>query len=767
MFTQNKAETLNSLRGKFQKILILPQFTIKQFEWKNDSSNCLKKLALHSWSEQPLIVRSSSSLEDCEQSSSAGHFSSYLNVVGKQALFNKINKLMDEYKNSSADNAVFIQPMLKDVMLSAVAFTKIPPSGAPYYVINYDDTTGMTDTVTSGKTNTSKIFYCHRSQKTKRGNFWHEAISLFRKLEHTFQNDALDIEFAMTQDHTLVLFQVRPLVIHPQTPEEPDLLPLVTMLKNKSEQQSHLLGDHKIYGIMPDWNPAELIGIHPKPLALSIFQELISDEIWAESRYQYGYRDVRGIPLILSFAGHPYVDVRASFNSFIPRHLNDLIAEKLINYYLDSLRKNPSHHDKVEFEIVISCFTFDLPAKLDQLQAEIPNFSKPERILFEDSLRTLTNRITHFEKGLWKVSEKQLSILQQHYLNISLSQADPLTKMRTLIQDGKKYGTLPFAGLARAAFIAMEMLRSLVTLNIIDLLTYQNFLQNIKTISFELTHDLHTIGKSSFLKKYGHLRPGTYDILIQRFDESADSYFDFSKQQTPINLNPPPFSLTSQQKMQINNLLKQHRIQHSAESLFAFITAAIKGREFAKFLFTKNISSVLQLIEEYGQHYGISREECAFLKIKDIFQFSKNNVREKVKAHVEEEKQKYTTSQQLHLPPLIFNEKDLFSFHLSQQVPTYVSSKRVKASITQVDDVEIKGKIVFIHSADPGYDWIFTKNIAGFVTCYGGANSHMTIRAAEMNLPAIIGAGQCLYQKWQKYKILDIDCANRKVTPIT
>ena len=35
---------------------------------------------------------------------------------------------------------------------------------------------------------------------------------------------------------------------------------------------------------MPDWNPAEMIGIKPKALALSLYQELITDFIWAKKR---------------------------------------------------------------------------------------------------------------------------------------------------------------------------------------------------------------------------------------------------------------------------------------------------------------------------------------------------------------------------------------------------------------------------------------------------------------------------------------------------
>jgi len=588
---------------------------------------------------------------------------------------------------------------------------------------------------------------------------------MLKELELICQNNALDVEFAITQDHSLVIFQVRPLIIHCKKILNPDFLSLTTFLKAENNNQSRLLGAKRIYGIMPDWNPAELLGIRPKPLALSIFQELISNNIWAESRYQYGYRDVRNIPLIHSFGGQPYVDVMASFNSFIPRELENPLAEKLINYYLNTLQKHPLLHDKVEIEIVLSCFTFDLSNKLDQLQEEIPTFSKLERTQLEESLKNLTNRITHFEKGLWRASLQELSILRQKYQQVASCSADLLTKMRCFLCDGKNYGTLPFAGIARSAFIALQMLRSLLKMNIIDQSTYCAFLQNLQTIRSQLTDDLYLLSKRDFLKKYGHLRPGTYDILSQRYDEAADIYFDFSKRQISKKPKEPPFSLTLQQIGRINQLLQKHRIQHTAKTLFSFFADAIRGRELAKFMFTKNVSAILKLVEEYGQRYGIDRKECAFLNITDILHIS-SRPDQTLKYLVEEGKEKYALSERLYLPPLIFDETDLFSFHLFEQKPNFITLKRICAPKTEIDDDNIKGKIVFIHSADPGYDWIFSKQIAGFITCYGGVNSHMAIRAAELNLPAIIGAGQSLFLQWRQHKILDIDCANKKVIPI-
>jgi phosphoenolpyruvate-protein kinase (PTS system EI component) len=39
----------------------------------------------------------------------------------------------------------------------------------------------------------------------------------------------------------------------------------------------------------------------------------------------------------------------------------------------------------------------------------------------------------------------------------------------------------------------------------------------------------------------------------------------------------------------------------------------------------------------------------------------------------------------------------------------------------------------------------------------------MAIRANELGLPAVIGAGEVLYRKWAAAQMLNIDCANRRV----
>ena len=88
---------------------------------------------------------------------------------------------------------------------------------------------------------------------------------------------------------------------------------------------------------------------------------------------------------------------------------------------------------------------------------------------------------------------------------------------------------------------------------------------------------------------------------------------------------------------------------------------------------------------------------------------------------------------------------------------------RVVPVASLVKDDALNGAIVLIENADPGYDWLFGRKLAGFVTTYGGANSHMAIRAAEFGLPAAIGVGEVKMDALAKAEIVELDCAARRI----
>ena len=77
-----------------------------------------------------------------------------------------------------------------------------------------------------------------------------------------------------------------------------------------------------------------------------------------------------------------------------------------------------------------------------------------------------------------------------------------------------------------------------------------------------------------------------------------------------------------------------------------------------------------------------------------------------------------------------------------------------------------ENKIICIEGADPGYDWVFTKNIAGLITKFGGANSHMAIRSAEYGIPAAIGCGEQTFDRIIAAKRCLIDGLGKRLEPL-
>jgi len=741
--------------------------------WKTNKARVLNEILKNKWSEDTLIVRSSAINEDTSEDSNAGKYVSVKEVRGTEQLETAIEKVYKSFEDGSDDNQIFVQPQLENIKLSGVAFSKDVQTGAPYIVINYDDESGSTDSVTSGKTNKLKTFYLYRYEKINLTGDIKKIVSLVYELESIFKSEFIDVEFAITKNNELYLFQVRPLVVacNPFVDKNEHIAALQNLawkIKNANKPQPNILGSEVVYGVMPDWNPAEIIGIRPRPLALSLYKELITDNVWAYQRDNYGYRNLRSFPLLQSFYGIPYVDVRVDFNSFIPSDIDDELAEKLVNYYLDKLIKTPTFHDKVEFEIVYSCYTFDLAYKLHELSKL--GFSKHDCEQISASLRNLTNKIIHDEYGYWKQDLDKVSVLEKRHQAIYSSDVDLVSKIYWLIEDCKRYGTLPFSGLARAAFIAVQLLHSLIKLKILTLDEYETFMQSLETVSSKMTRDFCELNHNEFLKKYGHLRPGTYDILSSRYDEEPDKYFDWAKRKKVSILQSAKFKLTLKQKKQIDYLLKEHRVDCTAIGLFNFIKSAIEGREYAKFVFTKSLSDAISLLKELGKKCTITPEDLSYCDINCISKLYSScmDVDSLLKDSIVKGREQYQFTSQIILPPVICNEKGVFAFYMPDSEPNFITMKKASGGkVFHTDSKEeMPGNVLFIPNADPGYDWIFSHDIAAFITMYGGANSHMAIRAAELGIPAAIGVGEGIYNRLSVSKKVEIDCANKQLTII-
>jgi phosphohistidine swiveling domain-containing protein len=762
-----KATTLAALAPNLTRARVLPLHIITVGLWRKARQACLDCVPPDLLGST-LIVRSSARSEDQVGTSMAGKFLSVPNVVGLPALVEAIDQVITSYGSSVIDeDEVLLQPMLRSVSISGVAFSADPNTGTPYRVINYSHGSDTTQ-VTGGHGDLATLVVTAGKNQAAPAQFV-PVLELLDELQAKLPWPHLDIEFAI-DDGKLHLLQVRPLSVAPSqvTPEDQQRLLKAVAERIAEAQRPHpfLHGKSTVFGVMPDWNPAEIIGIRPRPLALSLYKELVTDSTWAYQRHNYGYHNLRSHPLMLHFHGQPYIDVRASFNSFIPRDIDAPVANRLVDYYTEALIETPSLHDKIEFEIVFSCYTLDLPQRLGRLAEH--GFSAPEQQRLADSLRALTNRIIDRNNGLWRTDEARLQTLVARHREVMAADFGPIERIYWLIEDCKRYGTLPFAGLARAGFIAVQMLKSLVTVGVFSDNDYAAFMGGLNTVSKQLGRDFVQMDRTTFLSKYGHLRPGTYDILSPRYDEAPEIYFSAATppKKTPDNSGQLPFALTLAQLREIGRLLGEHGLSQDVVGLFEFLQAGIELREYAKFLFTRNLSDALSLLRQLGESQGFTADDMSYADIRVIHSLQSSCADPKafLKRSINEGRARYAETCAIWLPPLITSPQDVWSFALPSTEPNFITQKMVSAPVSKpTPNASLDGTIVCIPSADPGFDWLFSHPIAGLVTAYGGANSHMAIRANELGLPAVIGAGESLFGRWSAAHLLHIDCAARKV----
>ena len=146
-----KAETLQRVAPRLRSAIVLDliYFTVEQ--WARTRNRCLQRVAAR-FGSATLAVRSSALAEDGAQGSMAGAFESVLRVSGGYA--SAVGAAIDRVAAALTGNPrdqILIQPMLEDVAVSGVIMTHDLVLGAPYYVINFDDETGRTDSVTAGQ----------------------------------------------------------------------------------------------------------------------------------------------------------------------------------------------------------------------------------------------------------------------------------------------------------------------------------------------------------------------------------------------------------------------------------------------------------------------------------------------------------------------------------------------------------------------------------------------------------------------------------------
>ncbi len=780
----NKSKTLFNLKGQLKHAKILTQVSFDISTWNKDKDAIIDRVQDH-FRNDKLIVRSSSISEDSFESSMAGKFKSLIGIDRDNRLLVReaVEEVIDSYGKSKNNNdLVFIQPLLPNVTISGVVFTCDMKTGAPYYCVNYTKS-NETDIVTSGGKGKHYLYYQHKSIKsTNKNQYMSKLINAVKEIEKLVDNSMIDIEFAFDLDEKLYIFQVRPIAseIAVQSYGKHENLETIKDkikdLENVFSPKPNISGQTTILGKMPDWNPAELIGTRPSPLSKSLFHRLITKKAWRVARGDIGYYNPKNEELLLMIFGQPFIDVRNSINSFTPKDLPHHIREMLVNESIEFLNKNPHLHDKLEFDVATTCYSPYFSNKINRWKEfgfkdkEIEQMS----YFFRKHTEKMINGFLVKHDNLLTLVEK-LDIYRKEIIN--RNDIDKISKVEKLITSCEKLGTIPFSTLARFAFVGNTFLKSFVNEEIIPKSSYDSYLNSINTVATELLDELENLKKGitsmdKFLARFGHLRPGTFDITSLRYDQAPDLYFDLedsrfdSKNSSIIS----SFKLNSEEKSKIGKLLKELKLEIELDTFLDFIEKSIKGREYSKFIFTRSISDSFNLLAEWGRENGLSKKDISFIDYNFLTKMNSKSEKESdlqlLNNLVKIGKEDFEFNNHLLLPDLICNPRDLVHFHLPTNKPNFVTNNSVSGEVVKIDNNQesfsISDKIVMIESADPGYDWIFTHNIKGLITKYGGVASHMAIRCAEFNLPAAIGCGR-QFDTFSTNDKLIIDCSNNLI----
>jgi hypothetical protein len=786
----SKSRTLLELQNKvcLFKIPSLLVFDVGSFVFSPDEVISVVK---RTFSDRIIVIRSSAIDEDGGQSSRAGEYDSVLNVssTDSEAIRAAIATVIASYEREGSrmrQDEVIVQEMVLNTSMSGVVFTHDLNTGAPYYVINYDDVSGLTNTVTSGGGEyANRTLYIHRgATQALRSERFQRLMQAIQELEQIMDSQFLDVEFALGDDFTPYLLQVRAITTQPNWNRavakriDAALQGIRTFVKARLQPMAGVYGSTTVLGQMPDWNPAEMIGRAPRALAFSLYRTLITDHAWRIAREAMGYAVPVDQPLMVSLAGQPFIDTRLSFHSYLPDALSPAIGAKLVDAWVSRLQAHPELHDKVEFEVAITTYSFDIDEKIEVLiRAALSEVEKSE---FKDALRRQTRALlaASGEGGISKALAKVDRLVRKQSDARRLPVPQDASALFGMIDDCIRLGTVPFSILARHGFIARTILLSL---NRRGILTMEdiNFIQSgIRTVASALVNDMRRLqlgelSRSDFMAEYGHLRPGTYDILSRRYDQMPDLGMNDAQVRPEQEHNE--FVLSAQQRRDINQILQSEGFPElDAEKLLAYVKAATVGREYGKFVFTRSVSEMLELIAGFGEKHGLSRDEMSYVSIGNLLDVvtksSEGSIEERLRQIAEDESERHALSSAIRLPQVLFDEAGVHVVPFQVSHPNFITHKKITAACVCLLAGEtapaLTGKIVLIENADPGFDWIFAQQISGLITKYGGANSHMAIRCAEFGIPAAIGCGEQRFEVFIGANQILLDCAAGLINPL-
>jgi len=736
-------------------------------------------------------VRSSALAEDSQIASFAGAYESVLDVPGNSsAIINAVREIqehaeskksvLDAYSaergieaDTSSELGIVVQEMVPTPDFSGVIFSHEHSKKDGYYNLQYHQGIGVG--IVDGSSN-GKHVRINRNVGSIENPFYRELISAMRTIENEYGSSSLDVEFAY-KNNQLYILQCRPLTVHGSPDDFDNLVLDARMVEEANEQriQSQVLIFRReldrlmrgtVLGDMVDINPRELLGPNPLPINVSIFNKIFAENIVENARGRLGYkgRSSDSSGLLRVVGSKPYVDVRASALSIQPKGLNDEIYEKFVQHYIQQLTQHPELQDRVEFDVFLTSDGLDLDNFLESESVKLSAAEKKHvKLSFQALDKDINNGLQQqilgaqdFEQYLGEYNAK---IVRQKTKNQGFHQLNEQDYLETL-QDGTGHFTM----IARGAFYLRSKYEQKHGAEKLNLLLqqlgkipscpqgqetiYSKHLVNLEGTALGFEQDLHQfhskqLSLEEMNERYGHLRPGQFNIYSEAYRDNPTRYY------------PQPTQESNHVSYNVSELTEE-------EQMLLFF---LQAREKMKFTFMKAFDSLAHYLRDEEDQVFIDPESLKYISIDE---YNAVDIPRLNAADLEQRKYKYRLHNFIPLPDVIHAENsslDIIEYPTSK--PSYVTEAQVQAEpvylSAQNKEVDAAGKIVFLESADPGYDYLLHKGIAGLVTRVGGPASHMYIRTAELGIPACIGAGETLYNSAQGKTVITLDALNKQI----
>ncbi len=691
---------------------------------------------------QKIMIRSNSSSEDKDSSSSAGKYLSIgpIEKTDLETIKKSWEMVINSYEEQDNQSVIFQNYIENAKSVSVLTSYKVGSDSAYRTFSTYYGS--ETDAITSGKYSEINNFFMHRSfdilpKKYEKYNVY---LKIITQLEDLFKNKQLDIEMVLDKNNSPQLLQVRPLMGKKLNKEsifeEKDVIDRnLKNYKKLNKTTADRFGTNQIYSNMSDMNPAEMIGKKPDNIAFGLYKFMFTDTTWNIQRGEFGYRKYSGGKLMELFNNVAYINVNHSLNSFLTRNLQKESCEEIINYQLNKLKENPHLHDSIEFDISRSSYVFDT---VEEFSKEYKNIISPSEIIkwHNDLIQIDTQNKSTLEKNK-KIILRTFSKLDK---NFEYSKKENIKLIRDTM-------ALPFTHHSRLGFVYFAQLNSLLEKEVISEDQKKLLLLSVNSVSTKMKADAYEvkIGKKTlegFLDVYGHIRAGNYNLLSSNLKNDlnfTESLINNSQQPLEDNILPKDIYTNIEEYFTINE------IPLEASAWIDMFQEGISTREDSKFYYTKGIDGILN---EVGEKNTSDRELFDLLDI----EFNEENTSDMRLKNV-------------LMPDLITSNEDFYFYEEMSKNGNYIGQGTVIGDVLLIENEanrpnNLENKIVVIPAADPGWDWIFNYKIKSLVTKYGGPNSHMAIRCAEHNIPAILGVGENNFMVISNSKSLKIDFSN-------